>query len=125
MARHRKADVSATHDGTAAPKRTRKARTPGPLSSREKLSVARRITDALGDLSIVDQRGVIGVAGLTGPHHAQPLARVLKLLALCSESSDRTDVVRIAAACLGSAPATAPTPAEVRTADLFPPADAT
>ena len=42
----------------------------GPMTPRDMLRMAGRIVSALVDLEPEQQRGVVGIAGITGPDHA-------------------------------------------------------
>jgi hypothetical protein len=80
--------------------RTRKPATAGPLSTRDRLALASRVTKSLAPLDIVAQRGVVGVAAVVTPSDVPVLLRVLRALAKATRDEDRHAVVEIVAACL-------------------------
>jgi len=98
----RQQTLGATDDAVTRRRRApREKGPPPPMTVRDTLRMAARIADALKDLDVEQQRGVVGIAGITGPDHAFALGRVLRILAGCSTMAERAAVVATAAACLG------------------------
>jgi hypothetical protein len=94
----------------------------GPLSARDRLRVARRVTDAIGDLSETDQRGVIGIVALARADQADAIRKALAVLdRVAMTPEDRLAVVRIAVACVGGESPVARVGDTVSTAGFQPP----
>ncbi len=93
------AQAAAIAAGDARRGRKPKA-TAAPLTFAGKLRMAKRVAGALDGLSLVQQKGVIGIAAVTGPEHAGALVSVLRILASCASAAERKSVVATVAGAL-------------------------
>ena len=74
--------------------------TSGPMTTADKLTMARRIVGKLAPLPIETQREIATIAAVTSNEHAKVLEQVLRVLRDVG-GSDRQDVVRATVAALG------------------------